>query len=467
MSLPPHIVEALHRDARSITARILADGESADRLALGAVTSVTSDPERASHASAWMAAAAVTTALEALDAGATDADGEWVALLRRATVAQRTVLALVDACRYTPTQVAFLTQRDVAQVEALWSACHPAAVVPPEPPPPLPPAALFSMPEAPSPPPAVEPPPPLAAAAVLVDAPRLGSVRRRTVLTAAFVAVAALAFTAGLAVRARPTTAPTTTAATKVVDPAKVSRLGASQGCRTDSGHAVSDAVTSTIVTGGAAREIGFIAGPQANPYTPRTLVIDLPDLEQSVDEHATGPILAHLATSAHLVVARLSAAGGPSEWNVDGADGKPNDFAFIDDVVSQVATSSCVDLDAVVLAGRGAGARMAVAYACSRDHPVAALVLVGQASKPAGCTGPPTVSTLMIQPGNDALRAAWINANACAPGVTEGIDPVVTTYGTCRNGSSLTVATMKDEGPGWPAGAEAIVGRFLAARPG
>jgi pimeloyl-ACP methyl ester carboxylesterase len=307
-----------------------------------------------------------------------------------------------------------------------------------------------------TPPPPTQAITPAPAAATRVDR------RRWTIIGLGYLVVAALAFSAGLAWHRAPAAGPRAVES-QLTEAASAFR-GPSPGCDLPQGAVQSAPVPISVTSGGQTRGGRLIAGPPASPDTPRILVVDLPDRGEQIDDHAAATNLDAIAATQHLVVATLTAQDGPGEWNSDHVADRSDDLRFVDDVIDQEASTACIDLDRVVIAGRGTGAQMATAYACTRPARVGALVVVAQPSLPAGCAVSPPVTTLMIQPPSADVVHSWIDAYLCTPGEAQTTAPLtVTVYGGCRNSMSLTVAEVADAGATWPPEGAPVVERFLA----
>jgi polyhydroxybutyrate depolymerase len=101
----------------------------------------------------------------------------------------------------------------------------------------------------------------------------------------------------------------------------------------------------------------------------------------------------------------------GSSYWNAGGAccdlyDERPDDVAYLDAVLDDVAARYAVDEGRVYVVGHSNGGFMAYWYACKRSERVAAIVsLAGEAlSDTAACTPKAPVAVLQIQGDADEI---------------------------------------------------------------
>ena len=86
--------------------------------------------------------------------------------------------------------------------------------------------------------------------------------------------------------------------------------------------------------------------------------------------------------------VATLDAEG--ARWNVPVADGRPDDVAYVSDVIDQVAARVCIDAARVYATGFSGGARMSSLLGCKLNGRIAAIAPVSGLRWPAPCEGRP-----------------------------------------------------------------------------
>jgi polyhydroxybutyrate depolymerase len=94
------------------------------------------------------------------------------------------------------------------------------------------------------------------------------------------------------------------------------------------------------------------------------------------------------LATRTGFAVASLDADG--ARWNVPVATDRPDDVAYVSDVIDHVAARLCVDTARVYATGFSGGARMSSLLGCKLSTRIAAIAPVSGLRWPAPCEGRP-----------------------------------------------------------------------------
>lgn len=481
MSLPPNIANSLRGDAVAILRRMVVDDASVQHLADEVLATVSGDPAKTQHAIAWVAATACSVGLKALaDGHPPPVDVDWVALLEVAPVAQRTVLALIDACGYSVEDTASRTYRPAAEVQQLWSDAHEGTTKPPRgddaesesEPPGRPDRSLVPEPQLalprPAPTPAVAAPaPPTATPPPLADPSPSSKPPRRwhrptNATLAGYLVIAVLAFSAGLALRSPGGDPSVGQSSTKVGDPASTLRDGGSEACGDPRANAASGAVPLMVNSDASVRSGRLIAGTPSSTDVPRALLIDLPDTDEKIDEHTAVTGFDALADQQHLVVATLTAQSGPGQWDPAGSA----DQNFIDDAITQIAGSACIDLDRVILAGVGSGAEMAASFVCRHPDTARGLIVVSLTSTPPSCATPPLTSVFMAQVAPD-LSSSWVTANGCPPAELSTVGPLsIARHRPCRSATSSTIVTVEGTPPRWPGEIAPALADFVAGLP-
>jgi len=147
-------------------------------------------------------------------------------------------------------------------------------------------------------------------------------------------------------------------------------------------------------------------------------LVLDLHGSGGNADGEARNSRLEALAASETFFVATLEAEGGT--WNVPVETDRPNDVAYVSDVIDQVSAQACVDPARIYATGFSGGARMSSLLGCGLGARLAAIAPVSGLRAPAStCTGRPIpVITFhgLADPqntydGHVPGRAAWVES--------------------------------------------------------
>jgi polyhydroxybutyrate depolymerase len=172
--------------------------------------------------------------------------------------------------------------------------------------------------------------------------------------------------------------------------------------------------------------------------------------------------------------VASPQAEGG--KWNIPIHDDRPDDVAYISDVIDDVAAKLCTDTNRVFATGMSGGARMSSLLGCRLNSRIAAIAPVSGLRWPAPCTGraiPVLTFHGLADPQNpydgkvegrgdewvesvpDAL-AGWAGYNGCDPKVIlEDPDgpsgPLsIMRYDGCRNGVEVRIIRIDGLGHRW-----------------
>ena len=177
------------------------------------------------------------------------------------------------------------------------------------------------------------------------------------------------------------------------------------------------------------------------------------------------------LATGERFLVASLQGEGGL--WNVPVRAGRPDDVAYVGDVIDHVAAQVCVDETRVYATGFSGGARMSSLLGCSLTSRLAAIAPVSGLRFPAPCMGRP-IPVLsfhgLADPQNtydghaagrgpeweesvpEAL-ASWAARNKCRSNVTldDPPGPLSTMrYEGCAEGADVRLIRIDGLGHAW-----------------
>ena len=117
-------------------------------------------------------------------------------------------------------------------------------------------------------------------------------------------------------------------------------------------------------------------------------LVLDLHGSGGNSAGQARNSGLETLSTSERFIVATLDAEGG--RWNVPVQDNRPDDVAYVRDVIAHVAARVCTDETRVYVTGFSGGGRMTSLLACQLGSRIAAIAPVSGLRLPGPCSGRP-----------------------------------------------------------------------------
>lgn len=231
---------------------------------------------------------------------------------------------------------------------------------------------------------------------------------------------------------------------------------------------------------------------PAATGTEPLPLVVDLHGyLSGSAGQAA----ISDLATTAEAEGFVLATPQGNSDlpyWNAVPHDELPDDVAFVEALIDDVGTTTCIDPRRVYVDGFSNGAFLASLVACRLSDQVAAVAAVAGLQEPEGCDPQRPVPVLAIHGTDDqfvsfdggpnpaldglswnddsrlafdglpfapvtATAAGWAARNGCAPDpvVTE-VAPAVerTTYEGCDADATVELYVVDGAGHTWPGSA-------------
>ena len=169
--------------------------------------------------------------------------------------------------------------------------------------------------------------------------------------------------------------------------------------------------------------------------------------------------------------VASLQADGG--RWNVPIRDGRPDDVAYVSDVIDDIAAQLCTDRTRVYATGFSGGGRMSSLLGCRLNDRIAAIAPVSALRWPAPCNGRPlpiltfhgladaqnTYVGKAEGRGDEWLEsvpealAGWAGYNGCDPKVIlDDPDGPLSTmrYTGCRNDVDLRLIRIDGLGHTW-----------------
>ena len=123
-------------------------------------------------------------------------------------------------------------------------------------------------------------------------------------------------------------------------------------------------------------------------------------------------------------VVVSPDALGSPTNWNLFGTKGQPDDYAFVGALAGSVMRGACVDPGRVFIAGHSAGSAFSGFLACRKPYRFAAVAMVS-ATVPSTCPRDVTPAVISVHGTADP---AVPYAGGLGIGQTVPIPPVRTT---------------------------------------
>ena len=181
---------------------------------------------------------------------------------------------------------------------------------------------------------------------------------------------------------------------------------GADQVCERSPGL-----VRRTVVAGGLRRSYLVAAPPTTTATAPTTV---RPPILLAFHGYSTsGAILASTsglapaATEAGFVTVFPDGTGAPRRWAIPGRLPGPDDAAFVDALIADVARRSCADAGRVYAAGFSNGAAFVGHLACVRPAAFRGFGLVGGAGLAPACgaqQAAPTAPAVLVPGGADAV---------------------------------------------------------------
>jgi polyhydroxybutyrate depolymerase len=144
------------------------------------------------------------------------------------------------------------------------------------------------------------------------------------------------------------------------------------------------------LMSGQRQRGYGLFVPPGYDGHQRLPLVLDLHGSGGSSAGQARNSGLEMVSASGErFIVATLDAVD--ARWNVPIQNGRPDDVAYVSDVIEHVAARVCTDLALVYATGFSGGARMTSLLGCKLGERIAAIAPVSGLRLPgAGCNGRP-----------------------------------------------------------------------------
>jgi polyhydroxybutyrate depolymerase len=144
----------------------------------------------------------------------------------------------------------------------------------------------------------------------------------------------------------------------------------------------------SQLVSGQRQRTYRLFVPPSYDSRTRLPLVLDLHGSGGSSAGQARTSGFEAVAARDGFVVATLQAEG--ALWNVPVQEGRPDDVAYVADVIDHVAAGACIDVTRVYVTGFSGGGRMTSLVGCKLGARIAAIAPVSGLRWPAPCPGRP-----------------------------------------------------------------------------
>ena len=146
---------------------------------------------------------------------------------------------------------------------------------------------------------------------------------------------------------------------------------------------------TQQLMSGQRSRGYRLFVPPGYDGHQRLPLVLDLHGSGGSSSGQAKNSGLETVSTSERFIVATLDAVD--SRWNVPVQSGRPDDVAYVSDVMDHVAAHVCVDAARIYATGFSGGARMTSLLGCRLGSRIAAIAPVSGLRTPAlPCNGRP-----------------------------------------------------------------------------
>jgi polyhydroxybutyrate depolymerase len=140
------------------------------------------------------------------------------------------------------------------------------------------------------------------------------------------------------------------------------------------------------LMSGQRQRSYRLFVPPGYDGHQRLPLVLDLHGSGGSSAGQARNSGFEMLSSSEHFIVATLDAVD--ARWNVPVQQGRPDDVAYVGDVIADVASHVCTDDTRVYATGFSGGARMTSLLGCRLGARIAAIAPVSGLRFPEPCTG-------------------------------------------------------------------------------
>src|SRR5258705_7992627 len=142
------------------------------------------------------------------------------------------------------------------------------------------------------------------------------------------------------------------------------------------------------LMSGQRPRVYRLFVPPGYDGHQRLPLVLDLHGSGGSSAGQASNSGLEMVSASERFIVATLDAVD--ARWNVPIQNGRPDDVAYVSDVIDHVAARVCTDVARVYATGFSGDARMTSLLACRLGARIAAIAPVSGLRYPGPCNGRP-----------------------------------------------------------------------------
>ncbi len=256
----------------------------------------------------------------------------------------------------------------------------------------------------------------------------------------------------------------------QVAAPAVTMRVAALGEC----GAFINGVSEHELVSGGIRRSYRLFVPPGYDGNTQVPLVMELHGSGGTAAGQAATSGLDEVAAREGFLVASLQAIERTgNRWNVPITDDRPDDVAYVSDVIDDISASHCVDAARVYATGFSGGARMSSLLACHLNSRIAAVAPMAGLRWPSPCDGRAIpvftvhglADTLNTYEGGSADRggewdesvpdalAGWAGHNGCDSEVVFD-DPAgplsMMHYEGCRNGTEVRMIRVDGLGHTW-----------------
>lgn len=205
-----------------------------------------------------------------------------------------------------------------------------------------------------------------------------------------------------------------------------------------------------TIVAAG--RQRSYLVSVPAGLRTPAPILVAFHGYSSSASTLARQSRLHVAAGAAGFVTVFPDGIGSPSRWAIPKRIAGPDDAAFVDALLADVARSSCGDTSVVFAAGFSNGAAFVGHLTCLRPRLFRGVALVGGAGMAGACAAhrsPATVPVVIVHGGADRIVRA---GGGPVLGGALHAEPLAVTVDRWRStGHEVTFRLLPAWGHVWP----------------
>ncbi|NJN92924.1 MAG: hypothetical protein HC875_01950 [Anaerolineales bacterium] len=251
------------------------------------------------------------------------------------------------------------------------------------------------------------------------------------------------------------------------------------------------------IEVGGQTRRYRLHVPPDTQSGQAVPLVINLHGLNSNAEQQETVSRMSNLADRAGFIVVYPEGLGSSQNWKFgDGPEGQA-DVNFIRELIRRLQSQFNLDSRRIYATGISNGAEMSYRLACDLSDTIAAVGLVSGGYPRFACEPVRPVPVVVFHGTADNVLAyeghpplmlpvrewaiGWAARNGCAatPQITFQQGEVNgETWGTCREGATVTLYTITGKGHSWPGSqmparittqdinATQVIWEFFAAHP-